>query len=61
VEYIYNPRKFKSTPTEESQKMQTIELIIRSLSDFQKYASKLLNKLELQIETLDEKLNSKNE
>jgi hypothetical protein len=41
--------------------MQTIELIIRSLSDFQKYASKLLNKLELQIETLDEKLNSKNE
>jgi hypothetical protein len=61
VEYIYNPRKFKSIPTEESQKMQTIELIIRSLSDFQKYTSKLLNKLELQIETLDEKLNSKNE
>ena len=61
VEYIYNARKFKRAPTEESQKMQTIDLIIRSLYDFQKCASDLLNKLAGQIEVLDEKLNLKNE
>jgi hypothetical protein len=61
VEYLYNPQQVKSTSTPEKNRMDTLNLMIKSLNEQQKLANKMLEKLRRQIETFEEKLKSKKE
>jgi hypothetical protein len=59
VEYIYNPQQVKSASPKEDQRMDTIDLIIKSIKEHEKLLDNLFEKLQRQIETINEILKSK--
>ena len=61
VEYIYNPQQFTSASPKVNQRLDTIDLIIKSLKEQQNLIDKIFDKLRRQIEALEEKLKSQNE
>ncbi len=60
VEYIYNPQQFTSASPKVNQRLDTIDLVIKSLKEQQNLIDKMFDKLRRQIEALEEKLKSKN-
>jgi hypothetical protein len=56
VEYVFDPRKFQAISTEERDKLSTVNLLINALKDHEKRLEELLQKLERQIEDINEKL-----
>ena len=61
VEYIYNPQQVKSASPKGDQRLDTIDLIIKSIKELEKLLDNMLEKLQRQIEAINEILKSKKE